>query len=323
MRYRVTTPTTTPRAVKRDFASSLESLTKSLDDLYLAYDAVVAAEGRVIEAEECLNDCHEALESIKRFGVNEINMSLLNKDNILNDALGMESLALEAISKLADADKKLLQSKYVSSLTALEADSEKGLVQKIKDVIAKIWNWLKEWFVSDAKLVAMLKECKFDGEFDSEKKIVGVSKETAQELVAKLKELSDAVTSKDSNAANNSFVESLGIKIEKENATASELHWTPADAVAMRDKLIEEVKNRAQFKTAANSWLDEAKATAHAQISNSPDSNALQRGAAHGLAGVSFAVYKFKLLNAYKKFYNTVGFTLLALSRVCKQAEAK
>ena len=306
MRYRVTTPTTTPRAVKRDFASSLESLTKSLDDLYLAYDAVVAAEGRVIEAEECLNDCHEALESIKRFGVNEINMAILNKDNNLNDALGMENLALEAISKLADADKKLLQSKYVSSLEALESDSKKGFFAKIKDFIAKAWNWIKEWFMSDAKLVAILKECKFEGEPDPDKEITALKYEDAVKTKEELAPYT-VILEDGTEQENYSNFETKGLDTQR--GTAKELGWDATKAKDLRGEMLNTVRSRADFKRVFDKDVEELK-----QTIRSSDEKLIEKGKQR----FKLCMLRIKALQNYKRLFNRLAMSLIAVNKVCK-----
>ena len=319
MKYRVTS--SVPARTKTDFVASIESLTQSLDDLYTAYDAVVAAEGRVLEAEECLHDCHEALESIKKFGVNEINMSILNKDNILNDAIGLEALTVEAISTLKDAEKSMLTTKYVSSLEALESDRGKSFVQKVKDMIAKIWAWLKEWFVSDAKLVAMLKECKFEGKFDPEKKVVGLSKENADKAFEFCKTASNNVT----NAVNGEESKSTEFsppELSKDNETADKLGWSPASAAAMRDKLLSEVSTRAKLKEGINKIIDKLQQKVKGEVN--PDGSHPVKGAvASATVNISGVLGRFKVLQIYKKYYNAIGFTLLALDKICKTEAAQ
>ena len=319
MKYRVTS--SVPARTKTDFVASIESLTQSLDDLYTAYDAVVAAEGRVLEAEECLHDCHEALESIKKFGVNEINMSILNKDNILNDAVGLESIALEAITKLTDAEKKLLQSKYTSSLEALEGDSKKSFIAKVKGAIAKIIAWIKEWFISDAKILAVLKECKFEGELDTEKKITALKYEDATKLKTTLEGLVQKVSNwtlkgleENEELSGNAFSTDL-LEVNNDNGTAKDLGWSTANAKTMRDSLLSEVKSRTTFKT----FVDAAQKKITAQISGNDDTGALSKGKE------LFVQYmrRVRLLNAYKRAFNRLAMSVIAVDKVCKPAEAK
>ena len=88
MKY-VTSRVVQPKVVKPfEFTSAMTSFSQSLEEMHAAYDAVVAAEGRVLEMEECLNDCHNALESIKAYGVNRTNMGVLNSSGKLDTALG-------------------------------------------------------------------------------------------------------------------------------------------------------------------------------------------------------------------------------------------
>ena len=320
MKY-VTSQVVQPKVVKPfEFASAMESFSQSLGELYASYDAVAAAEGRVVEMEECLRDCSDALESIKAHGVNRISMGVLNRDGKLDEALGLESLNLEALESLSDASLKLLQTKYTAGLEDLQSENQKTFIAKVKDFIVKLWTWIKAWFVNDAKSIELVKNCKFEGVLDTSATITGVSKAKALTIVEELKTMGKTII----NGENG---EVLLEKLEDPQGTASvtdyergtiqELGWDISGATGIKTHLTSMINTRVAFKQAID-------ATVRDRIQRNLDSVSAGKEWEDVKKLVSDAMHdsmiRNNLLKVYRRKYNELVMTLIAIDKNCKPA---
>jgi len=333
MRYTVT-KTAKPAKKPFNMAEAMEALNTQLESLHISYDEVVAAEGRVVEAEQFLTDCHTALESIKTYGITVENMSVLNTDNGLDQALGLEKLACEAIESLSESSKKLLQSQYVAGLEDLTEDNKKGFIQKVKDFIAKVWNWLKEFFVSDAKVIAMLKECKFEGEISADKQIVGLkyadAKAAYDNLVSLKAHLVDDYKADNTPETYDNATES-GKPAIRERGTCADLGWDAAKAKDYHQKLMNDIPSRQRIKESIDALIQHTRSELAREVGETAAGadSAFKRGVAH-VAGwsadkllyLNALKQRWQLLSLYDKNYRTLAFTLIAINNAMQAAPA-
>ena len=328
MRYMSSIAASVQEKKPRDFAAATESLSLSLDQLHTAYTEFLASSGKVVEVEGFMHDCHTAIESLKNHGITSKNMAIINKDNLLDATLKMDKLALSAVESLSDSAKEMLKNKYISGLEALNGENEKSFFQKIKDFIAKVWDWLKMFFSSDAKVAAMLKECKFEGEVDNDKTIVGLSVADADKYLAALKKLSEKIYQKVNYTPGDATVNpgatidmrellrglDPDFKLEelpgKQNTSIGELGWTMTAAADKAKELKEEVNKRAKFKEE----LDKDIRTLRTVSENKGDGLLTQ-----GELFFKLVHKRIQLLHKYKMLYNAVAFTVIAVDKSAKK----
>ena len=326
MKY-VTSRVVQPKVVKPfEFTSAMTSFSQSLEEMHAAYDAVVAAEGRVLEMEECLNDCHNALKSIKAYGVNRTNMSVLNSNGKLDAALGLENLQLEALESLSEASKKLLQTKYVAALEGLQDDNQKSLWQKIKDFIAKMWAWIKSWFITDAKSAELVKNCKFEGELDTTATITGLSYGKATNIIKLLADVSKEIIDVKDDGSSSAILERFEVPDgyhsttmnDYEHDTIGNLGWSDiSKATEIKGLVLSQLSTRSRFQQSLAKTLgvkidEKAKQLAGSQNSINTNVNTIVK------ACIAPARIQGKLLGLYKREYNKLVMTLVALDKHCK-----
>lgn len=323
MKY-VTSRVVQPKVVKPfEFTSAMTSFSQSLEEMHAAYNEVVAAEGRVLEMEECLNDCHNALESIKAYGVNRTNMGVLNSSGKLDTALGLEDLQLEALESLSEASKKLLQAKYVAALEDLQNENTKTFLQKVKEWIARIWTWLKSWFVSDAKSIELVNNCKLDGELDAEAVITAVNATKAKEIEKELTDLSDTVINGETGKQElNRFFDapdgSTSLK-DYERDAIGKLGWDANAARDLQKFLKEQIYTRAKFKEVMKNTVETKIQTTVRDMETARYGESKLTGVINSVKmSMKIGAQQSKLLSLYKRKYNELVMTLVALDKHCK-----
>lgn len=234
-----------PVAVKKpfNFDAAYEALEQSFRKASDAYEALVTSGSAVEEFEACLRDGAAALESIKKYGVTPQNMSLINEGNQLDKALGLEALDMTAIESLSESTKKLLQNNYTKGLEALGTENIKSFIQSIKDFFLKIVEWLKERFFGTAKLVKILKEEKFDGEFNGETQINAIEFSKAEALLSTVEsnaaELDRLANGDDLQASADKINEETTYLVpDKKADTVAALGYTKDNIGGLKDKFV-------------------------------------------------------------------------------------
>lgn len=235
-----------PVAVKKpfNFDAAYEALEQSFRKASDAYEALVTSGSAVEEFEACLRDGAAALESIKKYGVTPQNMSLINEGNQLDKALGLEALDMTAIESLSESTKKLLQDNYTKGLEALGTENIKSFIQSIKDFFLKIVEWLKERFFGTAKLVKILKEEKFDGEFNGETQISALKFADAENCLNGIDALAAALDGIKEGADAKEKVEAVlgetydNSSLAKVSDTAANLGYTKDNVAGLKDKFV-------------------------------------------------------------------------------------
>ena len=170
---------------KFDFDAAIESLIASMDAVSVSYAEMVAAESACDEAAKIMHDCQLALESIQNHGMNAVNMSLCNgADHALDRALGLRDLSIESLEALDAEAKKLLEQKYVAGLEGAVGDAVKNFVAKVKEFIARVTQWIKDFLMSEARVTKIVQELVKAGikDLDPDKMVVALSKKNADFL---------------------------------------------------------------------------------------------------------------------------------------------
>ena len=317
MKYQVSSAKKPAPVAKKpfDFVAAQEALSESLERAQIAYSDLVAAEGRVAEVELVLENCAQALKSINKFGLTEQGMEMFNgADHDLDAALGLENLAIESLATMSSATKDALKAQYVAGLEGKMGDIWNTMVARVKEFLAKLLTWLKEFFTGTAKLMRMVKETSFEGELNGDKKITGLSYDDAQKLL--VKDLNGAVTTLErieKNAKEEATSGEIALP-EKKEGTIKELGWDAGKAKSLADIFskftavtrVDGVWKRIQ--TTAKSLMTSSKGDDPAQTKE------LQTQLANWkLAG--------KLTGQVAAGMRLVGFTLLTVAKAVKKAE--
>jgi len=191
-----------PVAVKPfDFAAATEALTDTYVRLGDAYEQVIAAEGRIVEAEMAMDTCKSALASIEKFGVTATTMAVFNGENELDAALSLEALDLESIESLGATVKKVRKENYISGLEGMVSDGWKKFVAMLQKMWEAIKRWFKELFDRNAKYARIVKEAMDKKVFvkftttGKDKKFKLLSKDQMNAALAAIDELMKAANS--------------------------------------------------------------------------------------------------------------------------------
>ena len=300
-----------------DFAAAQEALSESLDRAQAAYQQLVAAEGRVAEVEGVLDNCKQALESINKFGLTAQGMDMMNgAEHNLDVALGLENLAIESLTTMSAATKDALKAQYVAGLEGKVAEMWKTMVERIKAFFAKILNWLKEVFTGSARLMKMVQETKFEGEFDAEKKVTTLKFADAEALVKAMAAATENVKNMEKSATQlvgegKSFEMP---QFEKAEGTLKELGWDAGKA----SKLQKDYLAVGTKKDMAAAWTAiQAAYKKEVAAAGGEDPSALQK--------LKDAFENWKMASRITGQYNAalkqVGFALLTVAKAFKAAE--
>lgn len=243
MKYKVSSAAKPAPKKPFDFAAAYESLQQSFESAVESYNEMVAAEGRVAEIEDCLRDGQTALASIKKYGVTPANMAIVNADNVLDEALGLEKLDLTAIESLSESTAKVLAGNYVKGLEGLDMENVKAFLARLKEFFLKIINWLKDRFFGTAKLVKILKEEKFEGEFDGEVQMTGLEKGDVENCLNALKGLAEHLKKIEGDpvgsvGAVEQILSEKYPEIKKTTDTVSKLGYTKDNIAGVRDTFV-------------------------------------------------------------------------------------
>lgn len=222
---------------KFDFDAAIESLIASMDAVSVSYAEMVAAESACDEAAKIMHDCKLALESIQNHGMNAANMSLCNgTDHALDRALGLRDLSIESLEALDAEAKKLLEQKYVAGLEGAVGDAVKNFVAKVKEFIARVTQWIKDFLMSEARVTKIVQELVKTGikDLDPDKMVVALSKKNADFLDKGIRDTVKNVVmcSSDPNRYGSAEVvvafmdgEVKMPKLNKEHASIGQLGW--------------------------------------------------------------------------------------------------
>ena len=310
-----------------NMATALEELNESLEAVDQSYKAMCAAEGRVLEIEEVIADSHAAMESISKYGVSSANMAILNKDNSLDKALGLENLVIESLESLSASTKIALQQRYVAGLEELNANASKSVWQHIKDFFAKIIQWLKDFFTNTAKMVNIVKQLKFEN-LDENATATVHKADDADKMVAACLSAVELVESfaknpvYDENGNTDDLTsgevatkaESLNIsKYPKENGKLKSLGWDAQRAARCQSnwvKLVAETGSR----------MDKAWKDLQADYRKVTAGSGEDPAKAAKIASKAFNKWKqaARLTGQYNACVKAVGTTLLTLSKSIK-----
>lgn len=310
-----------------DFAVAYESLEASFRKASEAYEKLVSAESAVAEFEQCLKDGADALESIKNFGVTPQNMSIINKGNNLDKALGMEALDMTAIESLSESTLKVLQSNYCKGLEALEGENKKSFVEAIKAFFKKILEWLKERFYGLSRLVKILDNTKIEGELDGEKKITAMACDDIDQALTDAEDIGDVSVIADAGGkvaadfmSDLDKVEqkqgSFGSAPEKKEDTVANLGYDASKAESARTKFLTLAKKIVSTQDA--NWKKIQAEFRKAETGNMEDPSVFDK----------FKAWRRGMVVANKasglatKILQTVGMSLLAVSKAVKKAES-
>lgn len=309
------TPVKPAKVEKFDFQAAFEGISASFDAVAESYDQLVAAEGMIAEINEVYDNCRMAYKSIEKFGVSVETMSLLNEGNSLDRALGLQDLALESIASLSEATKKALKHNYIAGLEAAEDGMLKKMVEAVKQFFVKLWQYIKELFVSNAKIAKVVQEiAKQDiKELDADKKVVAVKFDELDKMIAVVDGAYEKLVAGENATANKEAIELPDVKAARESATIKELGWDAAKLKASCGKFIKFVTKDDMKKVS-----DELKKT--------------EKEAAEAASKNIVAEWKAKMqiahrygawLRLYSKTVRQVGLTLIAVSKAEKKAEEK
>lgn len=303
-----------PKVVKPfDMAASMESISDAIARASDAYAAMVAAEGRVVEVEQVLSDLADAKQSVEKFGIAVENMSLINRDQILTQSLGLEALAIEAIETLSADTKKMLQSQYVTAIEGQVVDMIKTAIARIKDFIAKAMKYVVEEFTTNAKLAKVLENLKFEGELDTEAKISAISYADAEKC---LKILDDMYKNID-KLAKGEAVGAEGDTIpDSTSDTIANLGWTKEKAAEMCKNVQSMLPKVKAFNDAWKKFQADAKKAE--SEGNTEDKGVLEKIK----AAMKNMIDGRKVTGKYVAGYRKLAFTLIAIDRKCKAAAA-
>lgn len=305
-----------PKVVKPfDMTASMESISDAIARASDAYAAMVAAEGRVAEVEQVLSDLADAKQSVEKFGIAVENMSLINRDQILTQSLGLEALAIEAIETLSEDTRKMLQSQYVTAIEGQVVDMIKTAIARIKDFFAKVGKWIANQFDINAKLAKVVQNLKFDGELPDDAEVTAITKDDAEDAIKALKDLTEnigKIKSGETNVDDKKVPESAKAKV-------SELGWNAEDVKTIRDSFLKEVGGVKAFNDAWKEFQVEAKkAETDANGATEDDKgklDKLRQSLAKWSAGRA-------VTGKYAAIWRKVAFTLIALDRKFKSAAA-
>lgn len=317
-----------PVAAKKpfDFEAAAEALNESLERTHEQYQQYIAAEGRVLEIDDVLSDCKQALESISKFGVVAQNMAILNEGNGLDQALGLENLAIESIASLSESTKAMLQKQYCAGLEGKLSEGFNKLVEAVKEWFTKAIAWLKEFFTGNAKIAKMVSEAKFDN-IDFDAKCAVYSSKDCAAMISRMNDIRKAMG--DLAGSSNNYgdvtgggsdnnVDTLAMKaeaeaggpdVERQVKKLSELGWGSDLA-----KIVTDFK-AASKPTEMDATWKKVQDDYRAAISKTDESkiDALK---------TKFKAWRTvgKLTGIYGRLYKKVGFTLLTISKKQKAA---
>lgn len=301
-----------PKVVKPfDMAASMESISDAIARASDAYAAMVAAEGRVIEVEQVLSDLADAKQSVEKFGIAVENMSLINRDQILTQSLGLEALAIEAIETLSADTKKMLQSQYVTAIEGQVMDMIKTGIARIKDFIARAMKYVVESFTTNAKLANVLENLKFEGELDTEATISAISYDDAEKCLKIL----DGMYQDIEKLAKGEEAGAEGEAIpDAASDTIANLGWTKEKAAEMLKKVKSTLPQIKVFNEAWKKFQAEAKKAE--SEGNTEDKEVLEKIK----AAMKSMLDGRKVTGKYVAGYRKIAFALIAVDRKCKTA---
>lgn len=234
--------TTQVKPVKAfDVAAAEEALAESFERLAVAQEALLATEGQCANCMSVIEDCSTAIEAFNKFGDKSLGAVLAicnGGTGALDQALGLESLAIDTIKAMDAAEVKVTKDRYVSALEANVGEAMKVFVEKCKEWLARFIEWVKELFVGNAKLIKLVQEARF-GNLDPEAPLTGLSLATAQEL-------SKLITQRLNETADKEAINTLLAK--RETGTVKSLGWDAASAAKMATQFMKYAPNRDAIK---------------------------------------------------------------------------
>lgn len=322
MKYKVSTAAKPVAKKPFDFAAAYESLQQSLDKSIECYNTMIASEARVVEIEDCLRDGQQALASIKKYGVTPANMSIINADNNLDEAIGCEKLDMSALESLSESTAKALAANYIKGLEGLDMDNVKALLARIKEFFLKIIEWLKERFFSTAKLVKILKETNFEGEFDGTVQITALPFVQSDGLLDEVKTCADDLdTIKQDKELSAQAVDAMltkefdGKALEKKSGTVEELGYKADNVGTLKDK----------FLTVATSTVGRIDAAWKEIQTNYKKFESEAKGEDQGIKDKATAWFKAlraasKEMGQANKILQAIGMSILSVKKAFKAA---
>lgn len=311
-----------------DMQAAFESLNESFDAVVESYKMYVEAVGRVEYVEDVIKDSKSALESISKYGITAANMALLNEGNSLDKALGLENLAIESLESLSASTKAMLQQQYCKGLEGLNDGAKKTLWESIKAFFAKLIQWLKDFFTGTAKMIAIVKELKFE-ELDPNAELVVHSYEDCKSMLSAadqadkvLAECTDRIklgaADTESMTVEEVVQKADQLKIDsfkKDKGKLSELKWTAQTAAEIQKEFI---RLGTTNKMDANWKAIQAEYTTIIGKTGEATEDAEKR------AKKAFGKWKVagRLTGQYNKAMRAVGLTLFTLAKANKKAAA-
>lgn len=321
MKFTISTAKTVakPAAKAFDFVKAEEALIQSFEAVSASYSALVAAEGRVTECEQVVADCRLATESIRQFGVTATTMGIFNgKDHTLDRALGLEELAIASLESMSAASKQVLQGKYLAGLEDNSQSAWATFKENVTKWFARFIEWLRNVFMSSAKLVKMVKEAAFEN-FDAEKVVNVLSKEDCLKAIETMEKALAIV--RDTNKTAEQVIGEMqsfnAPDLQKKEDKASALGWTSAEEIkgVVAKFLAAGGENAAKAMDTAWKAVQTQYKAEMAQAGNDPALMDKVRNAVDGWK------LKGKVTGDYNKMLRAAGLTLYTLSKATKAPE--
>lgn len=318
-----TTPVKAPAKVF-DMAAAEEALADSFDRLTSATEALAAVNSECDRYLSVVEDCHTAIEAFNQFGDKSLGTVLAicnGSTGALDQALGLESLAIDTLKTMDAAKTKVVKDKYVTALEANVGEAMKAFYEKCKVWLAKFIEWVKDLFTSNAKLIKLVQEVKFDN-LDEEAQMSGLKAENAVKLAAVLEGASAVIKSvlladdtKDAIIeANDKFSGEVAELTKREDGTVKELGWDAAKADALAKKF-PGLANKKEIQELTQKIGGSMKVDL--QASKDGDVTAVEKLRTMFAA----AVLKNKYVGTYTKGVRALGLHLLKLAKKTKKVE--